>query len=369
MFSLRNFSLMVIFIGLHQYTTYASSYELGMAILGDGGAFTTDQVQEVANLITNGVNVNEPTNSGGMFPLHVVFMHYFIPGNEDDIENANIIIELLINAGANINAKMGDPIAIRNRYIRGETPLHIALKNNAPMKLILTLTENNQDCDNFECFSRFLPSLNRHERQKLREMFNQWARQQARTKSIQNNINRINAGPVIFNDGNTALHKAMTPLATENSILNILKTGVNINAIDSNGNTALHLAVERNLYRIVQLLLQQDNIDVSLLNNDGKLALQLANSPQMEQIARNILPENIETNFETTEKLKQQIIAERQQALEAYRFDLAMAYAQQEAEEQEDIYSYNNNLQKVAEGTGQFNEFGRDRYGNLAELD
>ncbi len=32
-------------------------------------------------------------------------------------------------------------------------------------------------------------------------------------------------------------------------------------------------------------------------------------------------------------------------------------------------YNYNNNLQKVSDGTGGFNKYGRDRNGNLAELD
>ena len=60
------------------------------------------------------------------------------------------------------------------------------------------------------------------------------------------------------------------------ALINLLRKGVSINAVDNRGWTPLHSAVYTKDVDIVKLLINNDNVDVNIVNNHGRTPLHLA---------------------------------------------------------------------------------------------
>ncbi|XP_047464337.1 ankyrin repeat domain-containing protein 22 [Mugil cephalus] len=63
----------------------------------------------------------------------------------------------------------------------------------------------------------------------------------------------------------------------------VLRSDVNINAVDYKGNTALHYVCQRKSHRLVPLLLQK-NADTNIKNKDGETPLDIASRKKFKKI-------------------------------------------------------------------------------------
>lgn len=76
-------------------------------------------------------------------------------------------------------------------------------------------------------------------------------------------------------NGENCVHVAAA-IDKSDEIINFIRHGVDVNAVDHNGDTALHIAVTENQFESVDALLDAPSIDFDILNDNGYSALHLA---------------------------------------------------------------------------------------------
>jgi len=99
--------------------------------------------------------------------------------------------------------------------------------------------------------------------------------------------NVIDLSNLVGEKNKTALHYAVE-VQDFGMVKELIKQGINVNAIDSNGNTAFHLAAKGDDPRIVNAIMFASNEDMKKKNNKGQTPLDIAISGGNPEVFSNI---------------------------------------------------------------------------------